>query len=332
MESIELTEIKVFPNKLGGGKVEYHISAPEKYLKWLKNKKDFLYIEYPSWCGNISNIPEAILTIPFVGNVITVSMGIDLPIKVKFIDKTFYDSLPKIRDAYHQMFPYMSTNFDVIADNVVNCNYLKNKEANFLFFTGGLDATSALVEKVQEKPVLVNIWGGDVSTKDLVTHDNLDIYFSYLKERLNVEYFFIKSNCREMYRNDIGKLYYFKILPWQNHGWWSSIAHIISMSTLLAPIAYKKNFSNIYIGSSYETDRANNCTSNNEKMLNSIKFASGSLKSVDPNLSRLEKANKIINFATQNNIDFKLKVCWYTKNGENCSNCENVIGQYLIYI
>ena len=160
------------------------------------------------------------------------------------------------------------------------------------FFTGGVDATSALVEKFAEKPLLINIWGGDVGTQDLSSHMELEEYFNRISKEMSLQYVFIKSNCREIFNESkVTKMLATKLLPWHNHGWWASVAHIISMSTLVAPLSYEKNIGVNYIASSYDA-KDKTFDANNNAMLSAIRFGKCKLKPVDSNLERTKKVKK----------------------------------------
>lgn len=222
------------------------------------------------------------------------------------------------------MFPYIHFNLDVIPGDIID-NKIIRTSSRSLFFTGGLDATSGLVELLSSYPckdlILINIWG-DVSTSDQLAYDSLVAYLEYLKQTLGVGYEFICSNCRELYNERaISKLTALKIHPWHNHGWWASIAHILSMSSLIAPLAYLRGINYHYISSSYEAS-SKTFDANNEMMVNAIKFCNCELKSLDKDLDRTKKAKKIVEYCEQNNVRFKLKVCWHQHGGENCSRCE----------
>lgn len=279
-----------------------------------------LYVEYPSGY-KISDVPAAILAVPFVTSFLPVSMLLGFGIKVKNLDKTFAESVSDIKKAYKTMFPYLDLNFEVKSEAVVDCNY-SPKGGNSLFFTGGMDATSALVEVANEHPLLVNIWGGDIGTSDNSSHENLEKYLEEVVKSLNTEYTFIKSNCREMYNEGkVTRLCALKILPWQNHGWWASIAHILSMSGLIAPLAYLRKTGTHYIASSYD-QKSKIFDANNDTLLAAIRFGSCKLIPVDSNIERNDKAKKIIDFCNNTGSKFELKVCWYRKSGKNCSHCE----------
>lgn len=251
---------------------------------------------------------------------LSVSMLLNVGIEVEELDKTFAESLIDIQKAYKKMYPYLRLNFSISANRIVKCQHSTQEKS--LFFTGGMDATSALIEVVNERPLLVNIWGGDINIADQAAHTGLKQYFDEMTAQLDMKYIFIKSNCREIFDEQaVTKKCALKLLPWQNHGWWASIAHILSMSALIAPLAYMKNIGIHYIASSYDA-KGKIFDSNNDTLLNAIKFGSCQLTPIDSYIERCEKAKKIVDFINCKNIPFELKVCWYRKASENCSHCE----------
>lgn len=307
MEYLELTDIKVVG---GGGRIEYTYSVPARLKKYLRHYGP-LYVEYPQGC-DLSTVPESLLTVPFVSSFLSVTMLLKLGLKVKELDLDYYESIPRIRAAYKRMFPYLNLWFDVVVESTRKNKYEPVGRPS-LFFTGGLDATSALVEKNSERPLLVNIWGGDISTNDNASHKELEEYLNRVSRDMCTDYVFIKSNLRELFdEQKVTRICATKILPWQNHGWWASIAHILSMSALIAPLAYALKIGCHYVASSYDA-KSKTFDANNESLLDAIKFSSCKLIPVDSDLERNGKARKIIKFCNDNNIRFDLKVCWYRK-------------------
>lgn len=315
MEFIVLENIKKENNI-----VKYYFSCPVKFKKYLKIDECKMVIEYPVDC-NINTVPEGILIVPFVGNILIASSLLNIGIKVPVLDQSFYESLPLIKQSFKSLYPYLNMNFNVESTKLEDCRYNLSSTKS-LFFTGGVDATSALISLHKKEPILVNIVGGDVNTNDVETHNQLDLYLQHIHRSFNLEYAFIKANCREMYDEfKITKFLATKILPWKNHGWWASIAHILSMTTLLAPWAYDKKIGEHYIGSSYAVS-SNVFDSNNDAILEAIKFGSCNLIGVDNDLSRIDKLKNIITFSKEHSFPVELKVCWYRHAGENCSHCE----------
>lgn len=289
MEIISLKNLTIDNHR-----IEYEFQCPKRFIKYLKSDECKIILEYPN-C-DLSKIPQGVLMVPFVGNILIVSMLMDISIEVPVLDKTFYESLPQIKRAFQKMYSYLNFNFNVKVDKLEDCRYDISPNKS-LFFTGGLDATSALINTYKEKPILINIWGGDTNTKDLDSHNHLENYLKQITSALDLQYQFIKSNCREMYNEPkVSKFLATRIAPWNNHGWWASIAHILSMTTLLAPLVYEKRIGTHYIGSSY-TKSSNTFDANNNILLESIKFSSCNLKGVDGDLTRIDKAKKIIEFS-----------------------------------
>ena len=106
---------------------------------------------------------------------------------------------------------------------------------------------------------------------------------------MNLQYVFIKSNCREIFNESkVTKMLATKLPPWHNHGWWASIAHILSMSTLVAPLSYEKNIGINYIASSYDA-KDKTFDANNNVMLSAIRFGECKLEPVESNLERTKK-------------------------------------------
>lgn len=298
--------------------MQYRYTVPTKVKKFLKGTE--LFINYSDDI-DLEDVPEAVLTVPFVANVLTIAMLTGCGIKVECVDKVFYESIPKIEEVYRKMFPHIKLTFCVKAEKTMECSYecVKNKS---LFFTGGLDATSALASVYEKDMTLVNIWGGDVGLEDYDTHCDLEHYLQDLSNRLEIKYTFIRSNCREMYNErEISKLTALKIPPKDNHGWWASIAHVLAMVSLVAPYAYVKRIGINMLASSYTKD-SKVFDANNQLLIDAIRFCSCEMKSVDGNLERTDKAKNIIQFSQNRGIPIKLKVCWFRHAGENCSACE----------
>lgn len=316
MEYITLKEIKILDSRC-----EYIFEYPEEFSRYIADSTQTLYVELPQRY-NLKDVPKALLTVPFVGSVMCVSMLLGYGIKVPELDKTFNESIPNIKSAFHKMFPYAEFCFDVIAERITDCCYeTQNKPS--VFFSGGLDATSALIEHVNEKPLMINIYGGDLLLTDTESHNALEEYFKKLAKQIGNEYAFVKSNCRRFFNERLLEIDYLnKILkPEENHGWWASIAHILSMSSVIAPIEYLTKTGNNYVGSTYSINSIG-FDANNVDVVDAIKFASCKLSSVDDLLERDDKVTKVVKFCNENKLKVEIKVCWHAKASENCAQCE----------
>ncbi len=248
-------------------------------------------------------------------------MMLGIGIKVPVLDKTFYECIPQIKATFKKMYPHAELCFDVIADTLVDCSY-KPQATPSVFFTGGVDATSALIEEIEQKPLLINIWGGDSQLTDLDTHTQLESYISSLTERIGTQYAFVKSNCRWFFNEAMTTKRFGQILN-KDHihgGWWAGIAHILTMTSTIAPLLYLTKTGVHYIGSSNSHTDA--LDANNEDMIKAIRYASCTLSMVENDKDRIFKIGKITRYCSAHHLPIELKVCWYSHSSHNCSHCE----------
>lgn len=315
MKYIELKKINLI-----GNRCEYEFDYPNEFEPYIADKNQKLFVELPLGF-DLQSVPQEILAISFVGCILPVTLLLGIGIRVPIIDKTFFECIPDIKAAFKKMFPYADFCFEVLAKSTVDCSYEKTENTS-VFFTGGVDATSALIETLSEKPTLINIWGGDLLLTDTAGRTALEKYISRLATQLDLRYIISKSNCRRFFNeNNLEKCLGQIIHTEDNHGWWASIAHIISMISSIAPVLYSLKVGTHYIGSTYP-ERSHAFDSNNVDVINSIRLPGCRLKMVDEELCRSDKVRKIVRYSKENNQKIELKVCWFSTASENCSRCE----------
>lgn len=254
-----------------GSRCEFEFEYPKEFEAYIEDKSQKLYFKLPP-SYNPESIPMGILAVPFVGSVLCVSMLCGIGIKVPALDKTFYESISSIEEAFNKMYPYTHFRLHVEADEVIDCNYVAESSPT-VFFTGGVDATSALIEIIDKKPTLVNIWGGDLLLSDTSGREALENYISTIASQIGLKYIITESNCRRFFNEQkIETLLRKQIRQEDNHGWWASIAHILSMTSAIAPLLYQNRVGVHYIGSSYPA-ASEGFDANNVDMVNAIKIA-----------------------------------------------------------
>lgn len=317
MEKVILEEIRLSSTELGT-RVDYKYDAPEILQKYIKGEP--LFVEFPC---DMMKVPLSILAIPFVGIMATVTMLLNVEIHVPALEKSFMDCIEKLSKVYAKMYPDSGIKIDIFADYAAKTKICSGGgTSSALFFTGGVDATSALIGLLEERPTLINIWGGDLRLTDEDSHRELEQYLDTITEYLNLDYCFIKTNAREMFReNELGFVCEKLLGHKRNHGWWASIAHVLSMVSASTPWLWKNNISNHYIGSSYD-GQIKTLDANNDEMVECLKWCSCKIRMADSAVERNEKINRIVRFRNELMIPIELKVCWNRNKGKNCSSCE----------
>ena len=313
-----LRDIKIGANG-DWSRISYIYDAPENFQEYIREdyreKNEGLYIELP---GDASDIPASILAVPFVGVMLTATMLLDIDIHVEVLDEVFFNCLKKLKNVYHGMFRKENFNFNIHADRLERNIFPADKTG--LFFTGGVDATSALIEKAKDRPLLINIWGGDIRLTDPSSHANLEKYLGLVSEEFGTSYEFIKTDAREMFvETKLDYLLRDLIGRNNNHDWWESIAHILSMASVTAPFAFKQRIKTISIGSSWDGVYLD---SNTEEFDNAICYGNTHFEIVEEGVGRPAKIGNIIKFQNESGFSVELKSCWQRKDGVNCCHCE----------
>ena len=156
--SIALNKIE-----LDGQKVIYNFSIPSEIREHINpvyvdsQNNGTLFVELPNDV-DAKEIPKGVLTIPFVGTMIGVAMLYRTPIKVPDVDKEYFETIKKLDTVFRKMYPKGNLSLVLETSRV---STVKNNRGvrTSVFFTGRVDATSALVETVNKAPLLINIAG-----------------------------------------------------------------------------------------------------------------------------------------------------------------------------
>lgn len=179
-----------------------------------------------------------------------------------------------------------------------------------------------MIGLLEKRPTLVNIWGGDLRLTDEDSHRELAQYLDTITEYLDLDYCFIKTNAREMFREDeLGYLTSNHVGKFNEYGWWATIAHSLSMASTVIPWTYKKEIRSIYLGSTHAKKEIS-YDANNAELLDAISNEICSIRIADGDLVRNDKVTKIVRWKQETKAPIQLKVCWRRVAGKNCSSCE----------
>lgn len=309
--------------------ITYKFDIPEELRKHInmeyidEHNQGTLFVR-PQKETKLEEIPKSILSISFIGTMMGIAMLYQIPIKVDEVDADYLKSTQELGLVFNKMYPQGNLKLKVISDRVIeNKKNSVGTNKTSVFFTGGVDATSALVETINLKPLLINIVGGDIALSNQKAHSRLEEYFNKVKNNIpGVDYCFVKSNCRELFKeysfDEKFKKFIDRELWW---GYWASVAHIVVMTAVIAPVIYSKNINCHYIGSSHSSlDSA--FDANNEEIINAINYCGCKFISADADLDRNEKVKKIVDYSSKTNKYFELQVCWNKQEGMNCCKCE----------
>lgn len=315
MENIIILD-KMYINK---NRIEYYFSTKGCYDKYF-NKDKMMYIEYNY---DIEDIPESMLTIPFVANVIPFIWLCDGKLEVNTLDKAFFECLDNVKNGFKLMYPQLTFSGEVNVTYIKENSYVYEREAAQLF-SGGLDAVTTFTKISSKKPYLITHWGADIKTNNSEVWNVLKDNVTKFANEHNVKNIFLKSNYREFLNEEVIAKEFNSSL---NDSWYHGIQHGLLLICSSIPMLFKFRIKTIYIASSYyegcERVFGFKPTCGSDPSIdNNIKFATGNVIHDSYELNRQQKIEQVVRYSKENNEIFKLKVCHNQKISDNCCNCE----------
>ncbi|MFD0771223.1 peptidase [Bacillus sp. CGMCC 1.60114] len=310
MNSIILDKIVVKNNR-----VDYFFNIKGNLQKYFKTN-NHMFLEYNY---DISDIPNSILAIPFVSNVIPLVWITDSTILINELDESFYVCLNNIKTAYQNMFPNVRFKGSIVVDKIVDNTYTPELEAASLF-SGGLDALTTFIRIKDQNPLLITEYGWyeeDIENSDVWEADKENaINFAKgqglenILIQSNYGTFIIAGNIDHDFRNKL------------EDTWWHGLHHGLAIISAAIPMAFKFKIKCIYIASSnsplYEVTCASDPTVDNE-----IRYASGEVFHDGYELNRQDKVKVVVDHYSAIKESINIRVCF--KNEENCCKCEKCL-------
>ena len=309
MKKIKLINVDKNSNELV---YRYDVSNElEKYFTNIPFK-----IEYPE---NVENVPESIACIPFICNVLPIVWITDAILEIEEIDKTFYESIEHIKKGYIEMFPETVFLGKIKVKSIIDNDYCAKKNKSALFFSGGLDSYQTLINHLDEKPVLLSVWGSDIEYDNTDGWKTVHKVIKNIAKQYNLKEAVIRSTFREFDAEGILSRDFSKQL---RDNWWHGVKHGIGLLGHVAPYAWMKNISLMYIAASHSPENGIVRCASHPSIDNQVKYCGCQVVHDGFEYNRQNKITNLINFCKDRNEIIELHVCWQSQDGNNCCNCE----------
>lgn len=298
--------------------VAYEFTTEGEISKVFKGKPLFKIDYYE----DISNVPESILAIPFLVNVLPIAWVYDANIYVPDIDKNFLDNLPKIKNGYKKMFPKVSLGGSIKYSRVSRNDAKEDSRASGLMFSGGVDATSSLITMMKsgQRPRLITIWGADVRLQDVDGWTEKSGHTEYIGEILGLEASLIKSTFRNFLNES---LLTDKVIKNAGDNWWHGFQHGIGIIGHAAPISFLHGIGEVHIAASFVSGDNVTCASD-PSIDEHLHMGETRVVHNGYDMTRQDKVANIHRYvSTDSSIkSLPIKVCWKSEGAKNCGICE----------
>ena len=307
--TIEVQSVTAKGNKLT---VTYGLSNHD-HLKRLFKQREFV-AEYSE---NIEKVPESVLVLPFVCNVLPIVWLLNGKLKVPRLDKQFYDSIPEFKAGYISQSPELNFAGKVEVEHLEDNSY-ERSDSVVVFFSGGVDAFATLFRHLEERPILLTISGADVKLSDTQACSSIEKNTVEAAEQFSLpKPVFVKTNMRTM----IDEIACCKLVAKTGGEYWHGYQHGISIVSNAAPVCYLNHCKMVYIASTYTAENKVICASD-PSIDNYVRICSTSVFHDAFELTRQMKLSLITSTVKKLGLYPFLRVCWKSSKGINCCKCE----------
>lgn len=316
MNYIQLKDIHV-----DGNRIEYIYDFDEETKQYFFEEPFYIEYQINGTDIDMNSISKSSLAIPFVCNLIAFVWLKDIKLVVPELDADFYNSIHQFEKGYIEMYPDAQFKGEIAAEKLVKSN-VSEKARKGLFFSAGLDAFCSLVQHLNENPVLVAIWGADVSADNLEGWKNLYGKLKIISAEYGLDLVTIHSSFRKVLNT--GKLSK-KFDSWIHDEWWHAVQHGPAIIAHAAPLVHIFGIDIQYIASSFCPQDGKVTCCSYPTIDNYIKMSGCSVVHDGFELSRIDKVKVVSKYKNEYNKKVSLHVCWKREDGHNCCECEKCL-------
>lgn len=296
--------IKITELNITNGKLEIKLRYSENIKKYFLT--DYFYVEYEQ---DMSNVDKSILYVPIISTIITAAWAIGADIYVEELDKTYLDSLNKIKLVFKKRYPQFSFSTNIYVENIISNQF--NNEGYGLLFSGGVDSLTSFIRHKNKHPDLFTVWGADIPVHENDFWERVRDRISLFSNQEGVNVHFIKTNMQQLLNQRL------LARDYKLEGWWGPVSHGLMLLGLCAPLTTKEIGTVIIASSGRGVSDAINLLINNNISWADVKVIVDGYE-----LSRHEKIKYIIEHPDYLS---SLRVCYSSYSNYNCGRCEKCL-------
>ncbi len=270
---------------------------------------------------SIEPVPDGVLAIPFVANVLPLTWLQDAELILPELDQDFYDCIPVLKRSYAQMYPEARWQGSIQVERLLDCSR-EGAQGAAAMFSGGVDATMTLLRHYEERPQLITIWGSDIAWDNREGWRTMEKGLADTAQAYGLPLQVIRSGFRQFDEEEVLAQEYQALL--QEH-WWFGVKHGIAIICHAAPLMWLEKLRTLYMASSFcAADQQVRCASY-PTIDDNVRFFGCQVFHDGFELSRQDKIRGIIRRKEELGLPVFLHVCWESKGGGNCCGCEKCL-------
>lgn len=267
---------------------------------------------------DLSSVPESVLVIPFLCDVLPIIWLEDDTLFVDSVDEDFYNCIKDIQNEYCAVFGELFGGGRICTLSIEKNTIGNRSRRSGLFYSGGVDSNYSLLSHLDERPILQLVWGNmDMHYENEEGFQRLYRNAQATAGTYGVPLIVIHSNYRCILNRVALNAKYEGILKIR---WWLGVQHLLALSGLSAPCNYVKNIATQYVAPTYSEEMKIEHTRYPENV-DVIRYFGCQIHQ-DPTIMRQEKVKVIVDEVNRSGHQMELHVCFRAQNGENCCTCE----------
>ncbi len=309
-------------SELSSSRVLSRITVSENLEKY------FLSYDYFSEYDEPILDETSILNIPALSIVLPIAWITGADVYAEELDETYTHSMEKVQEEYKKIYPKAPFKTKLIAKKKVKQdNYA---EGTALLFSGGVDSTYTLFEKIDLNPRLIMLFGVmDIPIENTELHQQIKARYTAFARKANLKLNFINTNALNLLNHERLRHLWGKYQETHEGDYWNGIGYSLGHIGQAAPISINR-FNKLLFAASYDSGHSViiNPDASSPEVDEKIEWSN--LKVIhDSDLHRSEKVKRMREFLTDNGV--YLRVCWsdskyLTPNKLlNCSKCEKCL-------
>ena len=292
--------------------LEVAFSCPPRLSRFFFEKRFRARYSVP-----IDTVPEPLLIIPFLANILPFAWLLDASVEVGTVDAVFADSIQRVRAGFQTLYPALLLGGSLDAREIVPTHAPESARTAMLF-SGGLDSVVTYALHADEHPLLITVGS---------TAENLETDETWEAMRSDVEAFARVSNTSNLIvLSNLRRMFNARALDTHfRHAftnWWGGIQHGFGMTGLAAPLSNAVGFSRLYIASTLSRTVSHPWGSD-PLIDDEIAWSYLRVRHDAYDLNRHQKIAVFAKYREQLGADLPLRVCDHAHGSvRNCGRCE----------
>jgi len=207
-------------------------------------------VKYPL-LDDISDIPDSIAIIPFVGTLQPVAWATNSQFKVPILDEKLNSNLRKVQMGYDTILPDVNIRDapSIEVNNIIETRPPNGDVESGLLFSGGVDSTASYLGHFEEKPILIAIKDGRLNELKWNWREQ---YLNKLAQK--------HGNKVELIECDHNNWLDYSLLNYRfghltNRSFWAAGMYGLAYTALTAPLMYKYGAERLYQAGGFLSDK-----------------------------------------------------------------------------